>query len=170
MRPDPPSLRPARGVCLRCGSFKDRAMGSCPACGHRPEGDERLHAWLVSRHHLSDDEMAAAAERIGAGEELRPPPELLDLAERNLYPAGRAVPRPSAPEDPDPLFIDQPLDGETQVLLGLGNVALSPLLGFVTWWSLRDRRPRAAAQALTITAPTALISLTIWAAVWWAAG
>lgn len=154
-----------RGLCLRCGSTKGRALGSCPACGDRPEGDDRLLAWLVSRHHLSEPEFEEAARRLAAGEELRPPPEMLEQAGRALYRVG-AEASVRGDEARDPLFVDEPLDGEQQVLLGLANVLFSPAVGLVAWYSFRERRPIAARQALRITVPTALVLGAVWALVY----
>ncbi|MCB9765290.1 MAG: hypothetical protein H6739_36285 [Alphaproteobacteria bacterium] len=156
-------MKGARGICIRCASYKDRALGSCPACGHRPEGDERLVAWLFSRHFLDEEELEQAAARLASGEEVKPPPELLDRARRALYPAEGSAADGLQPVGAGVLGRDTGLTGEQQVLLGLANVVLTPLLGFVYWWSLRRVRPVASRQALQVTLPVALVMGVIWA-------
>lgn len=153
-------MRGARGICVRCASFKDRALGSCPACGHRPEGEERPVAWLFSRHFLDADELEEAAARLSGGEEVRPTPQLLRLARSALDPSARGVDLPQTR-----LSRELPLSGEQQVLLGLANVVFTPLLGFVLWWGLRQTRPVAARQTLRITAPVALVLGALWLSV-----
>lgn len=153
-------MRVERGICVRCASFKDRALGSCPACGHRPEGEERLLAWLFSRNFLDADELEEAATRLSAGEEVRPTPQLIRLARAALYPASAQAGLP-----PTRLGREQPLSGEQQVLLGFANVLLTPLFGFVLWWGFRQTRPVAARQTLRITAPVALVLGALWLSV-----
>lgn len=138
---------------MRCGAFKDRAMGSCPACGHRPEGDDRLVAWLLSRQHLDEVELARAAARVAQGEPLQPSAQMLAEARRALFPAA------ADGEDGD---VDAPLTVEQQVALGVGNLLLTPLLGWTTWALLRRSRPTAARQALVVTLPVAAALTAAW--------
>ncbi|MCB9742903.1 MAG: hypothetical protein H6741_05330 [Alphaproteobacteria bacterium] len=158
-------MKQARGICIRCASYKDRALGSCPACGHRPEGEERVLAWLFSRNFLDEDELEEAAARLARRERPRPPARLQELARRALYPGqgGEAGARGIRPVGADAVPHDRGLSGEQQVLLGAASVLLTPLLGFVYWWSLRQRRPVSARQALWVTLPVALVMSVIWA-------
>ena len=135
-------------------------MGSCPACGHRPQGEERLTAWLLSSQHLDEDELAAAAARIAGGEPLQPTPDQIARAREALKP----VPEERV-ERPDP---DAGL-GFRQKLLFVGvNVVFTPLFGLAAWWSWRTRRPLAARDALQLTLPVVAFFGVAWLTMMWA--
>ena len=56
---------------MRCGSLKPSYDDICPSCGHRPEGEGLLVAWLLSDMHLHRDELArAVVGMVGAHGEL----------------------------------------------------------------------------------------------------
>lgn len=139
-------------VCGRCGAFKDLPMQPCPACGHRPRGEERVLAYLLSSHHLTDEELEDASIRIVSGEALDPPPELIERARSAISPTAREL-----PEDPD-----EELPLSRVVGLIAANVVFSPLVGFVAWWSWRHRHPAQARQALQATIPVAVIGAITW--------
>lgn len=142
-------------VCVACGATKDRPMGSCPACGHRPEGEDRLAAWLFSAHHLTQEELQDASERLVGGERLDPSPEMLAVARAALNP----VPEARDPLARDP---DERLSPRWIALLLACNVVFTPLFGFTAWWSWRSHRPQAARQALHLTWPVAVALVTAW--------
>lgn len=139
-------------VCGQCGAFKDLPMQPCPACGHRPRGEERVLAYLLSSHHLTDEELEDASIRIVSGEKMDPPPELLERARSAISPTAREL-----PEDPD-----EELPTSRLVGLVVVNVLFSPLVGLVAWWSWRHRHPAQARQALQVTIPVAVIGTLIW--------
>lgn len=128
-------------VCLRCGESKSRFDHFCTACGHRPEGDGLLVAWLLSDGHLSPDQLRTASERIQAGEPVSP-------SSRQLERAKAALGRRGA-DDPG-------LHPRQLAALALVHVLLTPLPGYVAWWWWRHRRPRAARQALLLAVPVSL--------------
>lgn len=126
-------------ICHRCGAGKDLPLGRCGACGVVPEGSERELAMLCSSHFLEEAERARLAERIRKGEPLQP-----GAAARA---AARAVLQPGEPE-----WVLQPRE---LVLLSLGNLLLTPLLGFAIWFRARGRP--AGRQALVVTLPCSLL-------------
>lgn len=134
-------------VCVRCGFDKPSFDAVCPDCGHRPEGDGLLVAWLISSQNLDEPSMLATAARIRSGEPIRPSKRMLAKARRAL---GRKV------------ATDPGLSARDFLLLLVGDVAFSPLIGWIcmVWW--RNERPRAALQAALVTVPTSLAFTLLW--------
>ena len=127
-----------RAVCVRCGHDRSNIDQICPNCGHRPDRDGRLVAWLLSSHHLDDAELDRVQGRIRSGESIRPSARMLDKARRAL---GRH------------LETDEGLTTRQRLALLATSVLLTPLVGwvlFVWWWEVR---PRAAVQALALSLP-----------------
>ncbi len=152
-----------RAVCVRCGEIKPRAMGPCPACTYLPDGDDRPLSYLLSSHHLSDEELERAAERIRAGESVSPPPSLVEVA--RVVSVRRSAARveltaTQAEGDDNPR--DRGLNREEKFLLVLGDILFTPLIGVAAWWGLRVERPVASRQALLITAPVAALLTAVW--------
>lgn len=131
-------------------------MASCAACGHRPSGDERLLAYLLSSHHLSDEELDEAAGRIIGGDPIKPPPELLERARAHLGPARM---NEEVPEDPDEELPVGKLVGIVAACL-----LLTPLFGLALWWSWRSDRPFMAKQALWSAAAGGGVGAVAWLA------
>lgn len=95
---------------------------------------------LCSSHFLKEEEeRKQLAERIRRGEPLRPGAEALAAA--------RALLQPGEPE-----WVLQPRE---LVLLSLGNLLLTPLLGYAIWFRARGRP--AGRQALVVTLPCSLL-------------
>lgn len=111
-------------------------------------------AWLFSDKYLGPDELNAAAVRIRGG--ARPDPGQSRLTE-----ARRAL-------GVSPLVVDSgPRLAPFEVLLLLlGDLLFTPLVGVAIWFGMRQSRPRAARQALFLTLPVALLlgllGLSIW--------
>jgi len=133
-------------VCVRCGGFREDYQQICPSCGHRPEGEGLLVAWLLSDAHLDAEQLARSAERIQAGEAVRPSQRMIDRARRAL--GGDFVSDPG-------------LGGVRMLGLGAVSVVLTPLVGLVLWAWWRRQRPRAAVQALAVSLPVGLASLIL---------
>lgn len=138
-----------RAVCLRCGSDKLTFDAICPSCGHVPEGEGLLVAWLLSPAHLDAAGLAAAAARIRAGEPIRPSEKLLDRARKALG--------THADQDPG-------LSPARRALLLATSLVFTPLVGITCWFWWREQRPRAAAQALAMSVP---VSVLFFVAVVW---
>lgn len=130
-------------------------MGSCPACGHRPVGDERLVSWLLSSQHLPQAELVEASERISNGTFPKPGPELLALARDALNPVPDA--RVEQPADPD-----APLSTRERLQLLAFNLLFTPLVGLVLYFFWRRRRPVAARDALHLSWPVMLLAVVGW--------
>lgn len=145
-----------KAVCVRCGAFKQRAMAACGDCAYRPDGAERPLSYLMSSHHLNESELSRAAARIRLGEEITPPPELLEIARIELTATQSYL------DEADP---DRGLSREEKFLLLLGDLLLTPLIGMVAWWGWRGDRPLASRQALRITVPVAIFMSAAWVAV-----
>lgn len=138
-------------VCARCGYVRAVLPDPCPGCGLVPEGEGLVVAWLLSDAHLGAAELERVAARIRGGEEVRPSERLLQRARRKL--------RRHFETDPG-------LSARERVGLLAADLLVSPLIGWVLWASWRTRRPRAAAQALALTAPLTVASFV--AVVWFA--
>lgn len=129
-------------ICHRCGGPKRGPYVPCKACGFVPTGRERQVAWLFSEHHLSPEELDEAARRLRGGERPDPPRALLETARVGMG-AAAAGDEGGA------------LRNHELLALTLGNLLLTPLVGFATWWGLSEERPVASAQALRVTVPVA---------------
>lgn len=136
----------AQAVCGRCGGRKPDYDRICPHCGFRPEGDGLLVAWLLSSHHRDAAELDAIADRIREGELVRPSKRMLAAARRGL---GR-----SWGSDPG-------MSRRQRLALLATSLLLTPLVGWVLalwWWG---SRPRAALQALALSAPASALFFVI---------
>jgi hypothetical protein len=129
-------------VCVRCGAARGDYAQICPSCGLQPEGDGLLVAWLLSAHHLDEARLRQAQERIRAGEVIRPSEARLAVARRAL--------RTDFASDPG-------LGAGERLALLATSVLLTPLPGWVLWAWWRRSRPRAAFQALALSAPASVI-------------
>ena len=140
----------SRSICVRCGGERARHDQVCPACGHRPEGDGLLVAWLLSEENLSRAELDAVRDRVRSGEVIRP-------TERMLARARRALGADFAS--------DVGLDTRQRWLLLATSLLLTPLPGLVmgVWWW--NDHPRAARQALALSVPASIASFA--AVVYW---
>lgn len=125
-------------VCARCGAGKPAFDRVCGACGHRPDGDGLLVAWLLSDRFLPANQLPEVADRIQRGEAVRPSLRQLDRARRAL---GRHF------------ASDAGLDRRARRSLLAANLLLTPLVGWTLWAWWRDERPTAAWQALWLTWP-----------------
>lgn len=128
-------------ICHRCGGDKRGPLVPCKTCGFTPTSDERPVAWLFSAHHLDTDELLEAARRVRSGDRPEPSKALREEARVGMG----AAPLTDAAKEP--------LRPSTLLLIGLGNLLLTPLAGYAVWFGLREERPRAARQALTLTLP-----------------
>jgi hypothetical protein len=138
-------------LCVRCGTKRADYREICPSCGHRPEGEGLLVAWLLSDEGLPPDQLADAAERLKRGEAIRPSERMLERARMALG---------------THLASDPGLSVGERVALLLCSVLVTPLPGLVLWaWWRRDR-PRAALQALGLSLPMAIAfgAFVIWRA------
>lgn len=131
-----------RAVCIQCGEDRATFDETCPACGHRPEGDARLVAWLLSDQHLTTEQLDQVQRRIRAGEAIRPSKESLETARRAM---GAHY------------STDEGLTMQQRLGLLAVSVFLTPLVGWVyaAWW--RRERPRAAVQALALSLPFSVL-------------
>lgn len=131
-----------RAICVRCGSIRANFETICPSCGHRPDDEGRLVAWLLSSENLSETELEDVRHRIAGGERIRPSARMLAKAKIAL---GRDF------------SSDQGLSTSQRVLLLGTSLLVTPLVGWVLfiWW-YRDR-PRAAIQALALSLPASVL-------------
>lgn len=130
-----------RAICVRCGDERADFDQICPGCGHRPDAEGRLVAWLLSSENLDDAGLADVQRRIRAGKAIRPSGRMLDKARRAL---GRHV------------ETDIGLTSRQKIALLATSVLLTPLVGWMLfgwWWS---ERPRAAMQALALSLPASI--------------
>jgi hypothetical protein len=136
-----------RAVCVRCGGERSRWDAVCPACGHRPDGEGLLVAWLLSSENLGAAELDGTRERIRAGHPIRPTARMLELARKAT---GRHF------------ATDLGLPTRDRLALLAASLLLTPLPGFVlaAWWW--NERPRAARQALALSLPAALVTTSWW--------
>ena len=139
-------------VCHRCGGAKKAPLVPCKECGFTPTGPERALAWLFSEHHLDAGELEEAARRVRTGE--RPDPS------RALQADARAAMGAAPLTDRGA----RPLPPRTLLLVGLGNLLLTPLAGYAIWFGLREPRPVAARQALSVTIPVSTALALAWLA------
>ncbi len=131
-----------RAVCVRCGGVRASFEAICPACGHRPDGEGLLIAWLLSENNLDEAAFAKVQIRIQEGEAIRPSGKMLDKARRALG---------------SHFATDTGLTSRERLGLLAVDLLLTPLIGWVlfAWW--RNERPRAALQALRITLPVTVL-------------
>lgn len=139
----------SRAVCLRCGAEKGAYDRICPACGHRPDGEGLLVAWLLSDDHLGGDALDTAAERIRGGMPLRPSEAMLQRARRALG--------LDATRDPG-------LPWPQRAALLVISLVLTPLVGLTCWFWWRGTRPRSATQAFWLSVPAGVL---VWGGVIW---
>lgn len=137
-------------VCHRCGGAKGGALDACPDCGTTPVGRDRLVAWLFSDAWLNEDERAEAARRVLAGEQPDPGRAQLAEARRALLGEGR---HPT---------MGAPLTRAQAAGLLAVNLLFTPLAGLAVWLGKRSESPRAARQALWLTAPVMALSAAVW--------
>jgi hypothetical protein len=130
-----------KSVCLRCGTVRGAFDQICPQCGHRPEGEGLLVAWLLSSENLTPEELQRTATRVAGGEVIRPSAKQLERARRAL---GRHF------------AVDPGMTLAQRLTLLACSVVLTPLPGLVlaAWW--RTERPRAALEALALSAPVSV--------------
>ena len=131
-------------ICHACGAEKDLALGRCGACGVLPSGAEREDALLCSRAFLTPEQLTDAQARIRRGARIQPSADLRRAArDRLTHPDVPAV----------------TLSARELVLLVLGNVLLTPLLGYAVWYRLRSAPGPGARQALFATIPVSVVLL-----------
>lgn len=141
-----PSAEP-HAVCAACGADKDVPLARCGACGVVPQGTDREVALLLSTRFLTREELARARDRIRRGE--RPEPGPARRAEARALLAGT----PLAP---------RALSRAAVVGLVVGNLLLSPLLGWAIWLRWRGHPGPGARQVWWATAPLSLALLIAW--------
>lgn len=131
-----------RAICVRCGGSRTDFAAICPSCGHRPDDDGRLVAWLLSSESLSTEELDDVQKRIIGGESIRP-------SERMLAKARAALGRDFA--------TDQGLSTRQRLMLLSTSLLVTPLVGWMlfVWWY--RERPRAAIQALALSLPASVL-------------
>ena len=134
-----------KAVCARCGGGRSRHDQVCPSCGHRPQGDGLLVAWLLSDAHLDAERLEHVSQQIQDGQEVQP-------SERQLEKARKALGQV--------LSSDPGLTSRDWAALAVASLVLTPLVSWVCWWWWRRQRPRASLQALATAIPgTALFTL-----------
>lgn len=131
-----------KAVCVRCGAFRSGFQTICPACGHNSIDEGLLVAWLLSEHHLSEEDLQQAADRVIAGEHIHPSGRLLKKARMALGTHFASDPGLSVRE---------------RVLLLATSLLLTPLVGWTCWLWWRQHRPRAAWQAFGLSAPATVM-------------
>jgi len=132
----------SRALCVKCGGERTRFDQICPACGHRPDGEGLLVAWLLSDNHLTDKQLAQTQARLRKGESIRPSAKMLDKARRALG---------------QHFTTDEGLDNRQRMGLLATSLFLTPLVGWVlfAWWW--ESKPRAALQALALSLPATVL-------------
>ena len=127
---------------MKCGGQRGAFRQVCPACGHRPEGEGLLVAWLLSSENLDSDSLDSVAKRILEGESIRPSGRMLERARRALG---------------SHIASDPGLGARVMLALFAVHLVLTPLVGWVlfAWW--RQTRPRAALQALALAVPVTVL-------------
>lgn len=136
-------------VCVRCGTLKTTFDRVCTACGHRPDGEGLLVAWLLSDAYLAPTELREVAARVRSGSGPSPSPRQLEAARRALGVHAS---------------VDPGLGRRERLALVGTNLVLTPAVGWTLWWWWRLRRPTAAWQALHLTWPASvfLTALQVW--------
>jgi hypothetical protein len=132
----------SRAVCVKCAGERSSFEQVCPSCGHRPDGEGLLVAWLLSSANLGDAELNHAQARIRKGEPLRPSARMLEKARLALG---------------QHFSTDEGLTMQQRLGLLATSLLLTPLVGWVLfawWWSAR---PRAAYQALALSLPASIL-------------
>lgn len=129
-------------ICARCGAEKDLALGRCPGCGHLPAGEDRELALVCSTRVLDADALRGAQARIRRGEPVRPSAPLRARAREVL--SGVTARRTA-------------LGPRELAAITLGNLLLTPLVGYAVWWWHRHDEGPAARQALLVTVPASLL-------------
>jgi hypothetical protein len=140
----------SRAVCVKCGADRTAYEQTCPSCGHRPEGEGLLVAWLLSDLNLSEAELDATRDRIRGGGTIRPSARMLDKARRALGSS---------------FATDLGMSTGQRVGLLATSLFLTPLVGivlFAWWWNVR---PRAAVQALALSLPATVLFTAV--VLWW---
>jgi hypothetical protein len=134
--------RVSRAICVRCGSERSDFDAICPSCGHRPDDEGRLVAWLLSSANLSDEELDGVRERIRRGEAIRPSARMLAKARSAL---GRDF------------TSDRGLSTSQRLALLATSLLVTPLVGWVlfVWWY--RERPRSAMQSLALSLPASVL-------------
>ncbi|MCB9680027.1 MAG: hypothetical protein H6733_01020 [Alphaproteobacteria bacterium] len=132
----------SRAICVRCGADKGHYERICPACGHRPEGEGLLVAWLLSDAHLDAGGLDKAARRIARGDTIRPSEAMLERARRALGAHASA---------------DPGLSGGQRLALLATSLVLTPTVGLTLWAWWRTERPRVALQALWLSLPASVL-------------
>lgn len=132
-------------VCVRCAAERREWDQICPGCGHRPDEEGRLVAWLLSSENLTARELADVRKRILEGEVIRPSGKMLARARRAL---GYAF------------ATDGGLSGSQRLSLLATSLIATPLVGLMLflWWY--RSRPRSAIQALALSLP-ATVAFTV---------
>ena len=139
----------SRAVCVKCGGERSGYAQICPACGHRPDGEGLLVAWLLSSENLADAELNGVVARIRKGESIRPSARMLDKARRALG---------------QHFTTDEGLSLGERALLLTTSLVLTPLPGWVVFFWWYGSRPRAAMQALALSLPASVLftAVVLW--------
>lgn len=137
-------------ICHVCGAGKDLALARCAACGTVPTGAEREDAVLCSDAILDAGALKSVQERIRRGERLHPSPALRARA-RAVLSGVEITPAVLSPR--------------AKLALALGNLLLTPLLGYAVWFRWRTRPGPGARQVLWVTIPVN-VALVIGIVVW----
>ncbi len=136
-------------VCISCAAEKELPLARCSRCGLAPVGPDRALSVIASTRLLTEPELREVQKRILAGEPFRPSRSRVEAAGRVL--AGQAAVAPVN------------LTRNQAVALALGNLLLTPALGFAVWFGLRQRPGLGARQALWLTLPVSLGLFGSWA-------
>lgn len=132
----------SRALCVKCGGERTRFDQICPACGHRPDGEGMLIAWLLSSENLTDAQLRQTQARLRKGEHIKPSAKMLEKARRALG---------------QHFTTDEGLTNPQRMGLLATSLFLTPLVGWVlfAWWW--DQKPRAALQALALSLPATVL-------------
>lgn len=141
-------LRSPDAICQACAAPKELPLARCGSCGFHPTGEAQEIALLCSTRLLTPEQLADVADRLARGEPLNPSPQLRARARALLH--GKAE------------EVERQLTGRELVALTVGNVLLTPLLGYAVWFRLRERPGIAARQALFVTLPVSVVLAAAW--------